>query len=68
MSPNDIILETIDALESLTTKKPKKSLANVMRKFQDVWFMKMPWVETIFDANGNLSIVRCKVYTKIERK
>lgn len=26
--------------------------------------MKMPWVETIFDANGNLSIVRCKVYTK----
>jgi hypothetical protein len=39
MSPNDIILETIDDLESLTTKKPKKSLANVVRKFQDVWFV-----------------------------
>jgi hypothetical protein len=68
MSPNDIILETIDALKNLPTKKPKKSLTNVVRKFQDVWFVKMPWVEIIFDANGNLSIVRCKVYTKIERK
>ncbi len=63
-----IVLETIDVLKSLTTKKPKKSLANVMRKFQDVWFVKMPWVETIFYANGNLLIVRCKVYIKIKRK
>ncbi len=39
-----------------------------MRKFQDVQFVKLPWVETIFDANGNLLIVRCKVYIKIERK
>jgi hypothetical protein len=30
--------------------------------------MKMPWAKTIFDATGNLSIVRCKVYTKIEIK
>lgn len=68
MSPNDTILETIDPLKNLPTKKPTKSLANVVKEFHDVWFVKMLWVETIFDANGNLSIVRCKVYIKIERK
>jgi hypothetical protein len=36
MSPNDTIFETIDPLKNLPTNKPKKSLANVMRKFQDV--------------------------------
>jgi hypothetical protein len=30
--------------------------------------MKMPWVEATFDAIGNLSTMRCKVYTKIEKK
>jgi hypothetical protein len=30
--------------------------------------MKMPWVEAIFDAIGNLSTMKCKVYTKIEKK
>jgi hypothetical protein len=30
--------------------------------------MKMPWAETIFDATRNLSVVRCKVCTKIEIK
>ncbi len=39
-----------------------------MKKFQDVWFIKVPWAEFIFDATRNLSIVRCKVYTKIEIK
>ncbi len=39
-----------------------------MKKFQDVWFMKMPWAETIFDVTKNLSIVRCKVCIKIEIK
>jgi hypothetical protein len=33
MSPNDIILETIDDLESLTTKEPKKSIVNVVKMF-----------------------------------
>ncbi len=39
-----------------------------MKKFQDVWFMKMPWAEIIFYAPGNLSVVRCKVCIKIEIK
>ncbi len=30
--------------------------------------MKMPWVEAIFDAIGNLWTMRCKVYTKTEKK
>ncbi len=39
-----------------------------MKKFQDVWSMKIPWAETIFDAIGNLLGVKCKVCTKIEIK
>jgi hypothetical protein len=30
--------------------------------------MKMPWVEAILYAIGNLSTMKCKVYTKIEQK
>lgn len=68
LNPNDIILKTIDALKSLTLKKPRKTPTYRVKKFQDVQFMKMPWVEAIFCAIRNLSTMKCKVYTKIEQK
>jgi len=39
-----------------------------VKKFQDVWSMKIPWAETIFDATRNILGVKCKVCTKIEIK
>jgi hypothetical protein len=49
-------------------KKPKKVVANVKCKFQEMWAMKMPWVEPIFHDVGLVCIVRCCVRTKIESK
>jgi hypothetical protein len=37
---NDIIFKIIDALKSLTKKKPKKSPTYVVKKFQNVWLIK----------------------------
>ncbi len=28
----------------------------------------MPWVEIVFDVGGNMIIIQCKAYTKIECK
>jgi len=36
--------------------------------FQDVWFVKMLWVEVVFDVVENLVAVWCKVCRKIEHK
>jgi hypothetical protein len=30
--------------------------------------MKMPWEELIFDVDGNLSKIKCKVHTKIHTR
>jgi len=30
--------------------------------------MKMPWAKAIFDLGGNLTIIQCKVCTKIKCK
>jgi len=49
-------------------KTPKKVVVNVNCKFQKIWAMKMPWVEPIFKEVGLVYIMRCYVYTKIERK
>jgi hypothetical protein len=45
---------------------PKK--INTIKKYQDFWFLKMPWVEAIFDINEDLIIIQCKIFTKIKRK
>jgi hypothetical protein len=39
---------------------------DVIRKFQDVWSMKMPWAKLVFDGDGNLSTFKCKMCTKIK--
>ncbi len=49
-------------------KKPKKFVIDVNCKFQEIWAMKMPWVEPIFNDVGLVCIVNCYVCTKIERK
>ncbi len=55
----------LDAIAS-TKQKPKK--IDIVKKFLNVWSMKMPWVEIVFDVGGNMIIVQYKVYTKIKHK
>lgn len=38
------------------------------RKFQTIWATKLPWAEGIMATNGILHIVKCKVYSAIDRK
>ncbi len=37
-------------------------------KFQDVWALKMRWVEPIFNEVGLVTSMKCHVYSKIEKK
>ncbi len=41
---------------------------NVNHKFQDVWALKMRWVEPIFNEVGLVTSLKCHVYSKIEKK
>jgi hypothetical protein len=54
--------------ESTVQKIQKKVVTNLNYKFQKIPILKMPWVEPIFYEIGVISIVRCHVCTKIERK
>jgi hypothetical protein len=59
----------VSQITASTKKKPKKTFkVNVIQKFQDVWSVKMPWVKHVFDGDGNLLAVNCKMCTKVECK
>ncbi len=36
--------------------------------FQDIWVVKLPWVEAVMGLNGKLSMVKCKVCNFVEMK
>jgi hypothetical protein len=41
-------------IPTLAIAKQESKKKNVVKKFQDVWFVKMFWVEVVFDVGGNL--------------
>jgi hypothetical protein len=47
-------------------KKPKKNY-DLTRKFQLEWACKLPWAEGILTNNGRLHMVKCTVYSTIEK-
>jgi hypothetical protein len=47
----------LDTIATLTTTKQKLEKIDIVKKFQDVWSMKMPWVEIIFNVGGNMIII-----------
>ncbi len=51
-----------------TPKNPKKLVTNVNYKFQEIWAIKMPWLEPIFNEVGVVSIMKCCVCTKIKKE
>jgi hypothetical protein len=51
-----------------TPKKPKKLVTDVNCKFKEIWAIKMPWLEPIFNEVGVVSILKCCVYTKIKKE
>jgi hypothetical protein len=67
LSPKTIVV--VFQIPTYIRKKPNKTFkVNVIQKFQDVWSVKMPQVEPMFDGDGNFSAIKCKVCTKIESK
>ncbi len=52
----------------LLPKNIRKVVTNVNCKFQEIWVVKMPWVEPIFYEVGLVSTMRCYVCTIIGRK
>jgi len=64
------MLESIplNLMTTPTTSKQMPKKINTIKKYQDFWFLKMPWVEAIFDVKENLMIIQCKLCTKIKCK
>jgi hypothetical protein len=48
--------------------KTKQKVYELNKVFQDVWNVKLPWVNSMVDAHGKVHPVRCKVCTKIKGK
>ncbi len=40
-------------LPILAIAKQESKTNNVVKKFQDVWFVKMFWAKVVFDVGGN---------------
>jgi hypothetical protein len=49
-------------------KKTRKVVTIVNCKFQEIWVVKMPWAEPIFNEVGLVSTLKCHVCSIIERK
>jgi hypothetical protein len=48
---------SLNLITTPTTTKQKPKKINIIKKIQDFWFMKMPWVEIFFYAGENLIII-----------
>jgi hypothetical protein len=64
-NPSPIVLEDVHA-----SKFFKKKTSNIVvnRKVYDVWALKMPWVEPIFNEAWLITYVKCCVCSRIEKK
>jgi hypothetical protein len=49
-------------------KKPNNVVNNFNYKVQDIWVVKMPWEDLIFNDVWLVFDVKCYGYTKIRRK
>jgi hypothetical protein len=65
-NPNPIVIEDVHVFNF---KNLKKNLyTNMDHKFQNVWALKMPWVEPIFSEAKMVTSMKCCVYSKIGKK
>jgi hypothetical protein len=64
-NPSPIVLENVHA-SKFFLKKTSNIVVNC--KFYDVWALKMPWVEPIFNEVGLITYVKCHVCSRIEKK
>jgi hypothetical protein len=64
----DIVVINVDDECVPPFKKPKKVVVDVTYKFWEIWAVKMPWLEPIFNEVGLVFVVKCLVCTRIERK
>jgi hypothetical protein len=46
----------------------KKQNYDAIRKFQDKWSTKFPWVKLFIKEHGSLHIVKCKSFIKVKGK
>jgi hypothetical protein len=60
----EILVINVDNECVPSPRKSKKVVVDVNQKFQKIWFMKMLWVEPIFNEVG----LKCHVCIRIERK
>jgi len=48
--------------------KPQKKLYDNTKKFQSKWAIKVPWAEGVVSKDGMIILMKCKVYSLIEKK
>jgi hypothetical protein len=54
VSPNDDKCKNVVGSTRIGPNKKKQKLYEHAQKFQDVWIVRLPWVELMFDEKGQI--------------
>jgi hypothetical protein len=54
--------------ENIAFTKKRKKAYGMNKQFQDIWAIKLPWVEFVMCSNGKVVQVWCKVCSFIDGK
>jgi hypothetical protein len=64
--PDLLILDIATASPSHNLLRRKKKNYELNGHFQDLWAAKLPWIEAVMHADGQITQVRCKICSDIE--
>ncbi len=68
-----VVMSLDDSFSTLNANLPnapsvKKKNYDTNRKFKESWPVKLPWTRFCLGSNRSLHSIKCKIYSKVERK
>lgn len=64
---NDLV-HVVDLIKNLPLKKNWKKVWEFNKVFQDVWAIKLPWVEVVIGPNGKMTQVKYIICNQVEKR
>lgn len=64
----DDLVHVVDFTQNLPPKKIWKKVWELNHVFQDVWAIKLPWVEAAIGPDGKMTQVRYIICSQVEKK
>ncbi len=64
----DVVDDPPNKKQKCNKGKPQKKSYDNTQKFQTKWATKVPWAKGVVSKDGMINLVKCKVYSLIEKK